>query len=417
MTILIINTYYYPAFVGGAEISVKLLAEGMAKAGNSVYVLSTGVADKVYRINGVTVICVKQKNIHNSYNQAKNTSQFLKVLWHLIDSCNIFYYFKISAILKRIKPALAHTNNIQGFSPFLWFTIKAKNIPLVHSMRDYYMLCHKCNMYNNDKNCETLCTPCKVTHTVKKNFFKYPDHFVGISHYILNKYRSYVPIPEQSCGVIYNAIEGKQVDPGKAANEKLRFGYIGRIAKDKGVEYLVDELSALNDQQKLDFKIIFAGKGDDEFIARLKNKLQNIEFEFLGVATPQDFYQNIDVLLVPALWNEPFGRIVIESLSYSVPVCQSDRGGLKELFNPANSWIYSPQQGKLSALVTHILNNKNEVAEKKKNCSSQIEKFSEESYIKNYLQLYRNIISARSKPNKAGERSPALLIENGLFKR
>ena len=67
MRILIINTYYYPAFVGGAEISVKLLAEGMVKAGNSVFVLTTGLEEKVYRVNGVIVICLKQKNIFNSY--------------------------------------------------------------------------------------------------------------------------------------------------------------------------------------------------------------------------------------------------------------------------------------------------------------------------------------------------------------
>jgi glycosyltransferase involved in cell wall biosynthesis len=408
MRILIINTYYYPAFVGGAEISVKLLAEGMVKSGNSVFVLTTGLAEKVYRVNGVIVICLKQKNIFNSYQESKKIPQFLKVFWHLIDSCNPFYHFKVANILKRIRPALAHTNNIQGFSPFLWFTIKSQKIPLVHSLRDYYLLCHKCNLYNNNKNCESLCLPCSVTHTIKKRFFKYPDYIVGISNYILNKYSTYLPISKLNSNIIYNATENNGFDFVKSDEPKLRFGYIGRIAKDKGVEYLVNELSKLDQDQKSAIKIFFAGKGDAEFIRQLSQKLENIEFEFLGVIKPYDFYKNIDVLLIPALWNEPFGRIVIESLSYSVPVCQSDRGGLKELFNPANSWMYSPEEGELSILVKHILNNRNEVLEKRKQCGQRAGKFSTEQYINNYLKLYHQLVSVETKISKA-EYAPALL--------
>jgi glycosyltransferase involved in cell wall biosynthesis len=243
--------------------------------------------------------------------------------------------------------------------------------------------------------------PCSVTHTIKKGFFKYPDHIVGISNYILNKYSTYLPISAANSNVIYNATEKNEFKPIKSELTKLRFGYMGRIAKDKGVEYLVNELAKLDQQLKGTFKIVFAGKGDKEFIEQLTQKLENIEFEFLGVARPDDFYNQIDVLLIPALWNEPFGRIVIESLSYSVPVCQSDRGGLKELFNPANSWMYSPEEGELSIIVKHILNNRNEVLEKKEHCGQQAGKFSSEQYISNYLKLYHRFVSLEPKINKA----------------
>ncbi|WP_454802296.1 glycosyltransferase family 4 protein [Mucilaginibacter phyllosphaerae] len=411
MKVIIANTFYYPAFDGGAEISVKLLAEGVLNEGNKVYVLTTGTANKVYRVNGVTVISVKQKNIHNSYNKSANKPKYLKVLWHLIDSCNIFYYFKVSAILNRIQPDLVHTNNIQGFSPFLWFIIKAKNIPLVHSMRDYYMLCHKCNMFNSGQNCQSLCTECKVTHNIKKSFLKYPDHFVGISNFILNKYKSFSSIPEESSSVIYNAIDARLIDDHDLPGAKLHFGYIGRVAKDKGVEYLVNELAMLTDKQKTEIKISFAGKGDPEFIEQLKIKLTGIEYNFLGVVPSQSFYKIIDVLIVPALWNEPFGRIVIESLAHAVPVCQSDRGGLKELYNPENSWIFSPEEKTLSKLLKNIIEDRQLVWEKKSKCALHLEKFSSSNYINNHLELYNKILFNKPSLNsKAGE-TPALLLE------
>jgi len=111
------------------------------------------------------------------------------------------------------------------------------------------------------------------------------------------------------------------------------------------------------------------------------------------VLKPADFYKNIDVLLVPALWNEPFGRTVIESRSYAVPVCQSDRGGLKEIYDQDNSWMFSPDEGVLSALLARILRNRTEIAEKKEKCMGHAGQFSAQNYINQHLELYGQLIN------------------------
>jgi len=276
MTVLIINTFYYPKFTGGAEISVQLLAEGLLKEGKKVFVLTTGSANRVYRVNGVVVIALKQRNIYSNY-FGTTKPQLLKMVWHFIDSANIFYHFKISSLLKKIKPDLVHTNNIQGFSPFIWHTIKIHKINLVHTTRDYYLLCHKCNLYNNNKDCESLCLPCKVTHNIKKRFTAYPDRFVGISNYILQKHKQYLQISGQN-KVIYNAVSLQEKPASSQVGANITFGYIGRIVKDKGVEYLADELSKLSPELKLSFKIVFAGDGDTDFINRLKRQASIMNF-------------------------------------------------------------------------------------------------------------------------------------------
>lgn len=395
MKILITNTYYFPAFVGGAEISVKLLAEGLRAAGNEVYVLTTGLEDKIYTINGVIIISIKQQNIFNSYHK-KDRSSVSKVVWHLFDSFNFSYHFKITSILKRISPDLVHTNSIQGFSPFLWRTIKMLGYPLVHSLRDYYMLCHKCSLYN-EGNCQSLCAPCKITNTVKKGFFKYPDHFVAISNFILNKYSSFNSAMAANSSVIYNAVDEVETSCNKDNSaSQIVFGYIGRVDVDKGVSYMVNEIAALPASQKQDIKLLVAGKGEEDFISQLKSQLKGVAVEFLGVVKPEDFYSKIDVLIVPALWNEPFGRIVIESISNRVPVCQSDRGGLKELFSPDSSWMFSPEETNLTRLLVHILDNKEELAQKKMNCVNEIGKFSVKRYISAHQELYKTITSPKS---------------------
>lgn len=42
MKIIIFNTLYYPSKLGGAEVSVQMLAEGLASNGHEVIVVSLG---------------------------------------------------------------------------------------------------------------------------------------------------------------------------------------------------------------------------------------------------------------------------------------------------------------------------------------------------------------------------------------
>lgn len=388
MKILIFNTFYYPKFVGGAEISVQLLAEELVKAGNSVYVITSGYKRSVNRINGVVVIRILQINVYSSFD-GWDKHPFIKTLWHIIDSYNVFSYFKINHLLKRVNPQIVHTNNIQGFSPFLWALIKKKKLPLVHTLRDYYLLCHKCNLFNNNKNCETLCMPCKITSTIKSRLKKYPDQYIGISRYIAEKHRTDFGIDENKIRVVYNAVKEAEITyASHDLNEKLIFGFIGRLNEDKGVFYLSNEIAKLNLEEKGRLKLIFAGKAEQQKINQLGTILEGIETEFLGVVDPVQFYKKIDVLIVPSLWNEPFGRVVIESLSFGVPVCMSNSGGLKELHSPLCTWMFAPEENKLFQMLRNIAGHRDEILSKKQYAVSHASIYTTQNYVNAYQDIY-----------------------------
>jgi hypothetical protein len=77
-----------------------------------------------------------------------------------------------------------------------------------------------------------------------------------------------------------------------------------------------------------------------------------------------------------------------------VTVCQSDRGGLKELYSPNSSWIFSPLKGNLTEKLNYILSHQDELIQKKMNCVSEIGKFSVKKYIDKHLALY-DIVTAK----------------------
>lgn len=395
MRILIFNTFYFPKFIGGAEISVQLLAEGLVKQGNQVFVVTFGEKPDVKRVHGVVVIRIKQRNLFSTFHTDQHHSQLAKVLWHLIDSFNPLYTFFIKNILKRIKPDIIHTNNIAGFSPSVWAAVKLSKIPLVHTIRDYYLICHRTNMFNNEHSCTVPCKDCKITNQVKFGFMKYPDHFVGISKYILNKHESIIG-EEKHRSVIYNGVEvnGEEIEKTFKYPDKLNFGYMGRISPDKGVEYLIKELMACSPQIKAKIKVTLAGRGDSDFIEKLKNLACDLQVEFAGVVKPSQFFEHVDVLIVPSLWPEPFGRTVIEALSFGVPVCISDSGGLSELHDAKSSWLYKPWVGQLTQLVGDIVNNPQRIAEKKANCFNSAQRFNESRYVDEYQTIYKKIIAS-----------------------
>ena len=55
MKICIINSFYYPDIIGGAEVSVKHLAEKMVSKDNEISILCTGFKEEVKEINKVKV--------------------------------------------------------------------------------------------------------------------------------------------------------------------------------------------------------------------------------------------------------------------------------------------------------------------------------------------------------------------------
>lgn len=393
MKIVLFNTFYYPKLVGGAEISVQLLAEELVRNGHQVYVFTIGKKEEVARINGVIVIRFTSKNISSVYDSKKH-GFLVTTAWLMLDSINPLYHFKLSYLLKRIGPDVVHTNNVMGFSPAIWLTIKRLRLPLVHTMRDYYLLCHKCNMFDGNNNCKSLCGSCKITHVAKKWLLDKPDIFVGVSKFTVAKHQEKMEtrLPSQF-KVIYNAVQLPPPKEQDKFHEPLTIGYMGRIAKDKGVEYLVAEVRKLADViPTTSFELLLAGEGPAEYIDYLKNLLEGLNYRFLGKVKPIDFYKEVQLTVVPSVWNEPFGRVVIESLSYGVPVCMAARGGLTELYNERVSWIFNmDKENGLFPILQEVVANRCLLNEKAAQAKDYAAKFSIKENARQYTELYASL--------------------------
>src|SRR5580692_5674595 len=113
MKVLVVNTLYPPYVVGGAEKSVNLLCEALARTGIEVVVVSLypGQASLVETINGVKVYRLQLDNVYWAFDQ-KDHSPLLKMQWHLRDIWNNCARARLSVIFDNERPDVVHTNNL-----------------------------------------------------------------------------------------------------------------------------------------------------------------------------------------------------------------------------------------------------------------------------------------------------------------
>ena len=134
--------------------------------------------------------------------------------------------------------------------------------------------------------------------------------------------------------VVYPEIVTDQIVTTSIVKKKYhKIGFVGanQLEMDKG--YKIIERLAIN-YPEYEFHIF--GICKHQFSMLSDNML------FKGWVNESDIYSSVDLMLVPSVWNEPFGRVAAEAISRRVPVFSSDVGGLKE---------FVPQQYRIKPII------------------------------------------------------------------
>lgn len=396
MKVCIFSNLYHPNIIGGAERSAQLLAEGLLKAGLHPFVIT--IADRNYQdyVNGIKIYYIPYSNLFWKYRPRHNVAK--RLIWHLVDVFNIFILNHIRKILEEEKPDIAHTNNISGFSVALWRLLRKRNIPIVHTLRDYYLICVNSSMFRSNRNCLTPCTRCRFFSMVKKEMTDCVDAVVGVSHSILHRHLNLGYFGHTRIkSVVYNAIPQVPRKPKKdKLNSKIHFGFMGTLARHKGVELILKVFSAMDGAELFLYgKSMIPGYED-----YLRGKYGQNNIRFMGFQPMEDALPNIDITIVPSLWYEPFSRVVVESYYYGIPVIASRQGGPLEIVEEGKTgFLFSTDRDEeLVAIVRRIIENPASLSDLKDNCLRKSEEFTLDKHIDRYVAIYTQILMAGSHP-------------------
>lgn len=112
----------------------------------------------------------------------------------------------------------------------------------------------------------------------------------------------------------------------------LRLLYLGRIEKNKGIDYILDALRVLNNQG-IKFVFRIAGKENigGDYVERFKSSLGE-KFEYCGVVSGKDkdeLLKNSDVFIMPSFY-EGLPMALLECMSFGVVPIVTDVGSIGE---------------------------------------------------------------------------------------
>lgn len=346
MKILFVHALAESELGGGAEVIVWEQMRGLRDVGHECVLLAISDKHGLVRTEreGITVWKAGIRNVYWPFHKKRPAVPW-RLVWHALDSYNPWMQGFLREVVMREKPDLASLHNLPGWSAASWQTLTHLGIPAVQVLHDYYPICVKSTMYKKEKNCTSQCPSCRMFRLPHRKLSQNLSAVVGVSRFILDRHLSlgyFEDVPIQR--VIHNArsAEALGIDEATAPNsyDGLRFGYIGRLDRAKGVESLIDAFLAAGLPET---ELWIAGSGRQHEEDHLRNKMKEARVRFLERVAPRDFYSQVDVVVVPSLWNEPLGMVVAEALAFGKPVIGSRRGGIPEMItNGENGLLFEP---------------------------------------------------------------------------
>lgn len=397
MRILLANTHYASSVVGGGQVSVEYLAESLARLGHHVVVVTTTRSKdaRVSELNGVRVYWVGLANVYWP-TETEVRSKLAKAAWHTLDTYNWIMGRRFGSILDRERPDVVHTNVLSGLSIAAWYETKKRGVPLVHTLRDYYLLCIRSSMTRGGDNCVSRCKQCSLFSLHKKRASATVDAVVGVSQFILDLHlqHGYFTAARKR-RVIHNpysypsgATGRRKVNEGE--DGPLRIGFLGRVHPSKGIEHL---LAAVRQFPRHRYHVLVAGRGTPEYERRLSDVYPEVNVSYLGVVERDQFLAEVDILVVPSLWNEPLARTVIEAYANGVPVVGSSRGGLPEIIEEGRTgFVFDPgSPGSLERVLQRCLDSPALLREMRAQALRKAEEFLPSRISAAYLEVYEKV--------------------------
>ncbi len=113
----------------------------------------------------------------------------------------------------------------------------------------------------------------------------------------------------------------------------IRIGFLGRLVKNKGVQYLIRAIGVLAMRMGMDCKLIIGGDGKYAKVIKKHIFWHNLEdrVEMLGLVHDKNkFFADIDIFCLPSL-QEAFGIVILEAMARKVPVIASNIDGITDI--------------------------------------------------------------------------------------
>jgi glycosyltransferase involved in cell wall biosynthesis len=179
------------------------------------------------------------------------------------------------------------------------------------------------------------------------------DHFLSVSDYYVPIMSRMLAIPADKISVVPLGVNLTGYERGTRSGDTFRIGYFARVSPEKGLHVLAEAYTRLRAKTagaKLRLEAAgYMAPAQAPYLEKIKRDLANAgladEFMYHG-AVDRDgklaFLQTLDVLSVPAPYEEPKGVFLLEAMGEGIPVVQPRRGAFTEIVEKTGGGVLVP---------------------------------------------------------------------------
>lgn len=242
------------------------------------------------------------------------------------------------------------------------------------------------------------------------------DKFIAISNYACDLIKKDGKIHKDKIELLYNAIQLSDFDKSLTSEEKNELKkkykididdivilFSGRTIPQKGVKELICSFKKMKNIEKCKLLIVGSANYGERVKTQFDYELEEIaesikdKIRFTGYIDNKELYKihNIsDIAVVPSMWEELFGLVVVESMSSGLPLIVTKSGGIPEIVDENCAYILEKDEKLIENMtekLDYLVENpsiRKEMGAKGKQRSTL---YGIEQYLNNFYELIKKI--------------------------
>ena len=197
-----------------------------------------------------------------------------------------------------------------------------------------------------------------------------------------------LPVP---CVVVPNPYADDLFVRHEGAPRRGQLVFVGRLVSDKGVDVLLEALALL---AKAGTRIRLTVIGDGPEKPALRQQAEGLgiahQVEFVGRRTGPSLAAALNahqILVVPSVWEEPFGVVALEAMACGCVPLVARSGGLPEAVGYGGAVFERADPQSLAQGIVELLFNPESIARYRARATAHLERHSRDAVAQRYLQV------------------------------
>ena len=401
MRFCMVTTFYPPYNFGGDGIFVHQLSNELAKRGHHVEVVHCRDAYKF--LSGDSPSMPYQDHPNVTVHGLKSSAGFLSPLVTQQTGRPALKSSQLRSILENPFDVI-HFHNISliGGPKILEYGRAIK----LYTLHEYWLVCptHMLFKFGRETCAAKSCLICSVVHRRPPQLWRYTrmiekavkhvDLFIAPSGFSIQKHRE-MGLQGSIAELPYFTSRWSQDEPiqKQMTLESPYFLFVGRLEKIKGLQTIVPVFRRYKKAQ-----LLVAGRGEYEGVLRAM-AADSPNIKFLGHQSGEQLrqlYEQAVATIVPSVWYEVFGIVILESFARRTPVIVRNMGGMPSVVDSGGGFVFSTE-AELIAVMDKLVDEptiRDQMGGR--GYRALQEKWSPDAHIPQYLGLIKDIASRRA---------------------